>query len=476
MTRTQEILIDPVTRVEGHGKISIQLDEQGDVSHARFHVTQYRGFEKFCQGRLYSEMPSITARICGICSISHSLASAKACDEIVGVRIPGTARKLRELLQLGEIIQSHSLHFFYLASPDLLFGMDADPKWRNILGVIEECPDLARMGISMRKFGQTIFQRLSGARIHIDYPVPGGVNGTLSRSDRDELLREAEIQVKAAEDALGVASKYCLEGGDAVADFARFDSKYLGTVDGDGNLEFYDGNLRLKSQGGEVLEEIPSRDYAAILAEAVEDWSYLKFPYYIRDGYPEGMYRVGPLGRLNVCDGIETPLASRALGELRDAAGETGIVNSTMFYHWARMIETLYAVEHARDLLGDDSICDDDILTRGVPRSAVGIGVVEAPRGTLIHHYRVDRDGLIEKVNLIVATGHNNLAMNRSVEEVARKQLRGTEVTEGMMNRLEAAIRCYDPCLSCSTHAIGGMPLIVDVLSHDGELLNSVRR
>lgn len=471
----REIVIDPVTRVEGHGKISIQLDDQGKVSNARFHVTQFRGFEKFCEGRLFWEMPSIMPRICGICSISHGLASAKACDAILGVEITDTARQLRELLQAGELIQSHALHFFYLASPDLLLGMDVDPRERNVLRIIDERPDLAKMGIGLRKFGQTIFERLSGARIHIDYPIAGGVSGSLSAKDREYLLAQTPQQLKAAVTGLDLAKDYIEKGGREVEAFSKFRSMYMGLVDDRGGLEVYDGSLRLKSADGKVLEEVPSQQYASIINEGVEGWSYLKFPYYSKEAFPGGMYRVGPLARLNVCDGIDTPLAREAAMEFKQAGGNRP-VHSTMFYHWARMIELLHFMEKAQRILEDESICGTDIVRSSQPRNTEGIGVTEAPRGTLIHHYHTNERGVITRVNLIVATGHNNLAMNRSVMEVARQYVDGGQISEGTLNKFEAAIRCYDPCLSCSTHAVGQMPLTVEVLSASGELVQTCSR
>ncbi len=470
-----EIKIDPVTRVEGHGKITVELDEDGSAKKARFHVTQYRGFEKFCEGRPFWEMPSITARICGICSISHGIASAKACDGVMGVEITESAEKLRRLLQAGEIIQSHALHFFYLASPDLLFGLESDPATRNIVGVIDERPDLAKMGIGLRKFGQMIFQKLSGGRIHIDYPVAGGVNASMSEEGREYLRREVAKQIDSASAGLDLAKKYCLEGGKETKSFARFPSMYMGLVNSSGNLEFYEGNIRLKDTNGMLLEEAGSEEYDSVISEAVEDWSYLKFPYYSRRDYPDGMYRVGPLGRLNVCDGIDTPLASEALEEFREC-GDDLPIDSTMFYHWARMIETLHFVEKVQQLLEDDAITGKDLVRTSKPRNREGIGVTEAPRGTLIHHYWTDCKGAIERINLIVATGHNNLAMNRSVTEIAKKYISDSQVPEGTLNKLEAAIRCYDPCLSCSTHAIGRMPLKLQTFDSRGNLVEQISR
>jgi len=476
MKSDDEVLIEPVTRIEGHAKITLTLDDEGDVSDARFHVTEFRGFEKFCEGRPFWEMPIITPRICGICSVSHGIASAKACDAIIGVEITETARKLRELLHSGEIIQSHALHFFYLASPDLLFGMDADPSKRNFLRTIESDPELAKMGIGLRRFGQRIFERLSGQRIHIEYAIPGGVAGSLSPRHREALLSESRDQLRSAQTAIDLTRQYVEKNVEEARSFASFPSGYLGTVDDAGALQVYDGKLRLKSASGKILEEVPSREYSTIISEAVEDWSYLKFPYYSKLGYPAGMYRVGPLARLNVCDKIDTPLAGEALKEFEAASGRSRPVHSTIFYHWARMIELLHFVEKAQDLLEDESICRHDILKFSQPRCTQGIGVIEAPRGTLIHHYYTSEKGMITRVNLIVATGHNNLAMNRSILEVARRYVHRGRLREGVLNRLEAAIRCYDPCLSCSTHAIGQMPLTVEVRSEGGGLVQRLQR
>jgi len=472
---TREIVIKPVTRVEGHGKVTIYLNQNGDVSDARFHVLQYRGFEKFCEGRLFWEMPLITSRICGICYTSHHIASAKACDAIIGAEITETARKLRELLQTGEIIQSHALHFFYLASPDLLFGMESDPQKRNIAGVLKEKPELGKTGIKLRKFGQEILERLSGSRIHINYAIPGGVRAALSDKDRRALLMGIDECITGVEVALELVKKYCKAEDEEIINFARFKSNYLGLVDEEGNLEFYNGKLRMRSNEGLIIEEKEIPEYTSIIEEAVEDWSYLKFPYYSKEGYPAGMYRVGPLARVNVADGISTPLAGEAMKDFKDYS-VNGVVDSSMFYHYARMIEVLYALEKARFLLEDKKICSTDIFNASRHINSEGIGITEAPRGTLIHHYQVDDRGAIQRCNLIVATGHNNLAMNKSVLEVAKKYIKRGEVREGILNRIEVAIRCYDPCLSCATHALGQMPLQIKIVSHEGELIKEISR
>ncbi len=474
---TRKIVIEPVSRVEGHGKVTIHLDDQGDVIDAKFHVTQVRGFEKFCEGRMFWEMPVITTRICGICPVSHHLASAKACDAILGVEIPPTAKKLRQLMHMGQFIQSHALHFFHLASPDILFGMDADPAKRNVMGIIAEQPEIAKKAVMLRSFGQTVIEKLGGKKIHPNGAVPGGVNAALSPQDRDELLKQVDWVIAGLTLGLDIIKDYYQKMGEEIASFASFASGYLGLIDEKGNLEIYDGTLRLKDSKGFILEEkVDPKDYLSIIAERVEDWSYLKFPYYKKMGYPAGIYRVGPLGRLNVADGITTPLANEEFNKFRKLSSN-GMVEGSMYFHYARLIEALYAAEKAKSLLEDDSICSQEILTSpSTHYNEQGVGVLEAPRGTLIHHYWVDSSGKISKVNLIVATGNNNAAMNRAVYQVARKYISSGKLSEGVLNRVEAAIRCYDPCLSCSTHALGQMPLLVQLVSPQGEVVDEVKR
>jgi len=471
-----KIEINPVSRIEGHGKVTIQLDNAGNVDQVRFNVTQFRGFEKFVEGRVFWEMPVITPRICGICPVSHHLAAAKACDAILGVEIPPPAKKLRELLHLGQFIQSHAMHFFHLASPDLLLGFDADPTKRNVIGLIAAAPDIARQAVMTRAFGQTIIQKLAGKRIHPSWAIPGGVNAALSGKDRDELLRNIDAVFPVIHLGIKLIKDYYAAHRDEVNTFASFESAYLGLVDHAGNLQFYDGLLRLKDRRGLVLEDgVDPADYLSLIEERVEDWSFLKFPYYRKLGYPAGIYRVGPLGRLNVADAISTPLANTELAGFRRLAPDTEeMVKGSMYFHLARLIELLHAAEKAKSLLEDPEILSTDIQVTSNRYNEQGIGVIEAPRGTLIHHYWVDRTGKILKANLIVATGHNNAAMNRSVYEVARLYIRNGDIREGILNRVEAAIRCYDPCLSCSTHALGQMPIAIDIVSPAGQLLRRI--
>jgi len=472
---THTITINPVTRIEGHAKITIHLDDAGNVADTRFHVVEFRGFEKFCEGRFFAEMPQITARICGICPVSHLLASAKACDAVLGVEIPRPAKLLRELLHMGQLSQSHALSFFHLSAPDLLLGYDSDPALRNVIGLVQKHPDIARKGIRLRKFGQEVIKLTGGRKIHADFPVPGGVNKALTVAERDELLAGLPEAMDYGQFALELLRKYQGDHLSEVEEFASFDSNFMGLVQPDGALEHYDGNLRFCDPQGKVMEDqVDPAHYLDVIAEASESWSYLKFPFIKRLGYPQGIYRVGPLARLNVADKISTPQANAALAEWRAGAGK--IRRSSFYYHWARLIEIVYALERIEQLLHDPNICSTEVMVNGRPANPQGIGVIEAPRGTLFHHYWVDETGRIEKVNLIVATGHNNLAMNRAVRAVADKYVKAKQLHEGMLNRVEAAIRCYDPCLSCSTHAVGQMPLLVRLVGPDGTVLNEVTR
>jgi len=471
----QKITIEPVTRIEGHARVTIHLDDEGKVENAYFHVDQFRGFEKFCEGRMFFEMPAITPRICGICPVSHHLVSAKACDMIVGVKPPRPASLLRELMHMGQMIQSHSMHFFYLAGPDLVLGFDADPAIRNVVGIIQANPDLALKAVELRKYGQEIISTLSGRRVHPKFAVPGGVNRALSADERDVLLAPIDEMISYMQEGLAVAKQWLETNQETVQRFANFRSGYMGLVDPDtGALELYDGPVRLIDRDGKRLEQFDGANYLDYIQEHVEDWSYLKFPYYKKMGWPDGVYRVAPLGRLNVAELISTPLANEELKKFK--ALNEGPVEPSLYMHYARLIEDIYAAERARELLEDPDVLSTDIISESNVITGEGVGVIEAPRGTLFHHYWTDENGQITKVNLIVATGHNNWAMSHSVETVAKTFVDGNNLTEGMLNRVEAAIRAYDPCLSCSTHAIGQMPLVVEVRGSGGELINRVQR
>ncbi|MEB3229731.1 MAG: Ni/Fe hydrogenase subunit alpha [Leptolyngbyaceae bacterium] len=473
MSRT--VVIDPVTRIEGHAKISVFLDDAGEVSDARFHVVEYRGFEKFCEGRPFTEMAGITARICGICPVSHLLAAAKTGDKILAVQIPPTAEKLRRLMNLAQLTQSHALSFFHLSSPDFLLGWDSDPAKRNVFGLIDANPDLARAGIRLRQFGQTVIEKLGARKIHAAWTVPGGVRTPLSEENRQWILDRLPESFETVNLALDLF-KGMIDGAlkSEINVFGEFPSLFMGLVGADGKWEHYGGHLRFTdSEGNIVADNLSEDDYESFLGEAVEPWSYLKFPYYKPLGYPDGIYRVGPLARLNVCESIGMEAADRELQNMRSLA--QGVPTSSFLYHYARLIEILACLEHIQALMDDPEITSSRIRSQAGVNCLNAIGVSEAPRGTLFHHYRVDDNGLIEAVNLIIATGQNNLAMNKTVSQIAKEYIHGIgpgqDIPEGFLNRVEAGIRCYDPCLSCSTHAAGQMPLHIQVLGADGKLL-----
>ncbi|MDX2249474.1 MAG: Ni/Fe hydrogenase subunit alpha [Bacteroidia bacterium] len=474
-----KIIIEPVTRVEGHGKVTIHLDEEGRVKESFFHIVEFRGFERFIQGRPYWEVPVLVQRLCGICPVSHHIAAAKAIDQLAGLDpkdISPAATKIRKLLHYGQIFQSHALHFFYLASPDLLFGLDAPAEKRNVVSVAVENKELARKGITMRKFGQEIIRVIAGKRIHGIAAVPGGVHKSISREDRDYFLNGKDLpgvdtMIEWSREIVDFIKDYHEKNAQWLDTFASYPSGHLGLVNPvDGSLELYDGRLRaIDANGFRTLDDIRDVDYSQYFAEGVEKWSFLKFPYLRHLGREAGWNRVGPLARLNVCDRISTPLANEELCLFKAYTG--GKPNPhTMHFHWARLIEMLHCAEQMKDLLLDGDLLSDDILRTG-NRRPEGIGVVEAPRGTLIHHYQADEKGRVTRCNLIVSTTHNNEPMNRAVRWVAQNILdRQPKLTETLLNQVEIAIRAYDPCLSCATHAIGQMPLQVVLYDSEGNI------
>ncbi len=471
----QTITLDPVTRIEGHAKVTLQLNEEGRVDGAQFHVTQFRGFEKLCEGRPFSEMPSLMARICGICPVSHLIASAKACDGILAARIPTAAANLRRVLNLAQIVQSHALNFFHLSSPDLLLGMDSDPAKRNLFGVLATHPQLARDGIRLRQFGQQIIEWLAGKRIHPSWVVPGGVNEPLTTARRDQILATIPDALAIAQRTLDWFKTRIDSFREEIRSFGNFPSLFLGLVDPEGGLEHYHGTLRVVDSGGRVVaDRLDPVQYSDFIGEAVEPWSYLKSPYYKPVGYPDGIYRVGPLARLNVADRCGTPRADQEWAEFREL--ERGAVLSSFYYHYARLIEIVYCIERMERLLADPDILSKQVRAYAGPNNREGVGVAEAPRGTLIHHYKVDDEGLITYANLIIATGHNNLAMNRGILQAAKRFVDGTRLSEGMLNRVEAVIRAFDPCLSCSTHAAGQMALDIELRDAGGTVVDRLSR
>lgn len=472
----KKIFISPVTRIEGHANISIELDENGNVCDALFHVNEFRGFEKFCEGRMYTEMPTITPRICGICPTSHTLASVKACEMIQGIMPTYTANLLRRLMHIGQNLSSHALSFFHLSAPDFLLGYDSDPAKRNILGIAEHYPDIALRGIRLRKFGQEISERITGKKIHIMGIVPGGMAYPLSEENRKALLHWIPEAIETVQLGLNIIKKFHEENVDLVASFAKSPTLYLGTVGPGGEHELYDGKLRFMDGDGIILQDqLGPEHYLDFISERSVEWSYLKYPYYKPFGFEKGFYRVGPLARLNVCSKMKTPLAQKEFENFKQINGGRP-VHGTFYYHYTRLIECLSDVEDAQQILYDPKVTSLHIQHQGQWNYKEGIGSSEAPRGTLFHHYKTDDTGKLTKVNLLIATGQNNPSMNRSVLEVAKQYINGNDIKEGMLNRVESAIRCYDPCLSCSTHALGSMPMVIQVKNKKGEVLKRLER
>lgn len=468
---SRRVVIDPITRIEGHAKISIFMDDSGQVENARFHVTEFRGFEKFCEGRPFWEMPGICGRVCGICPVSHMLASSKAGDAILAVKIPPPAVKLRRLMNLGQILQSHALSFFHLSGPDLLLGWDCPPEKRHLYGMAADHPEMARAGIRLRQFGQEVIESLGGRKIHPTWSVPGGVRDSLTIASRDHLRGKLVESYQTMQQALDFLKNFLDQHTEEVATFGLFHSLFLGLVTPEGNWETYDGLLRIVDAQGSILAETDDMNqYSQWIGEAVERDSYLKSPYFKPSGYPQGIYRVGPLARLNLCEQIGTPRADAELREYRQRAGPIAL--SSFHYHYARLVEMLACVEGLERLLDDAELHSDHLRARAGVNRYEGVGVSEAPRGILFHHYQVDPNGLIQKVNLVIATGQNNLAMNQTITQIAKHYIRDRQIPEPFINRVEAGIRAFDPCLSCSTHAYGQMPLRLELRDWAGNLLD----
>ncbi len=482
MMMTKKITIDPVTRVEGHGKVTIKLDENNNVIESRLHVVEFRGFERFVQGHPYWEAIVLVQRLCGICPVSHHLCAAKAMDHVIGVpseQLTPIAEKMRRLMHYGQFFQSHVLHFFYLAAPDLLFGFDADPVKRNIVGVINSFPDLAKKAVLMRKFGQEIIKVTAGKKVHGTGAIPGGINRHLTMDEKNFFLNptnlefNADLMVEWAQEGLEIFKQYHKTHQSFIDGFANFESNYLSLVRKDGALDLYHGGLRsITHDGQKIFDHVDYQDYTNYISEEVRNWTYMKFPFIKSIGPEKGWYRVGPLARLNTCDFIPTPLAQKEFEVYKKYSNGKPNGNS-MLMHWARLIETLHAAEVMRDLLNDPDLYSEGELVKTGVRTGEGVGVIEAPRGTLFHHYRVDKNDLITMCNLIVSTTSNNEGINRAVNWVANNIISGSkEIPESMLNQVEVAIRAYDPCLSCATHAVGQMPLMIDLLDHKDNILD----
>jgi len=468
----RKIVINPVTRVEGHGKVTLHVDEKGNIEQARFHINEFRGFERFVQGRLYWEAPNIVERLCGICPVSHHLAAAKATDVIVGAdTLTPTGEKMRRLMHYGQTYQSHALHFFHLSAPDLLFGFDAPPEKRNVIAIIDADPELATKAVLMRKYGQEVIKATAGKKVHGTGAIPGGINKHLSIEDRDFLKKDADTMVEWAELGLSVCKDVIAKNKDELLKFGTFDSNFVSIVKEDGCMDLYDGNLRAIDADGKIIfDQVKPADYLDYIAEEVRPWSYMKFPFIKPLGKEKGWYRVGPLARVNACNYIDTPIAEKERQEFM-ALGGGRPVHSSLAYHWARLIETIHSAEKIRELLDDPDLLSGDLTTSGTRRDR-GVAYLEAPRGTLFHHYEIDDNDQIVLANLIVSTTNNNEPMNRVTQIVAKQYLEGKEITEGLLNHIEVGIRAYDPCLSCATHAIGQMKLLVQLIDQDGAVLD----
>ncbi|MGE5515067.1 MAG: Ni/Fe hydrogenase subunit alpha [Bacteroidota bacterium] len=476
--KLRRIAIDPVSRVEGHGKVTLLLDEANKVHQVRLHIVEFRGFERFIEGRPYWEVPVTVQRLCGICPVSHHLAAVKAMDIIAGYggRITPTAEKLRRLMHYGQVLQSHAVHFFHLASPDLLLGFDTEVAKRNIIGVVGEFPEVATQGVLLRKYGQEVIRYVSGKRVHGTGAVPGGANKALSVAERDALRADVEKMIKWSRDAVHLVKRLHQTNPAFYNGFGNFDSSMMGLVDERGALDLYHGGLRARdAKGGTIFDHVDYSTYESVLDEEVKPWSYMKFPYIRSLGTADGWYKVGPLARVQVCDFIPSTLAEIERREMVDM-GNGKPVHGTLLFHQARLIEMLHATELIRDLLDDPDIIGTDLMAEKGERVGEAVGVIEAPRGTLFHHYRVDENDQVTFCNLIVSTTNNNQAMNEAIRTVATQYLSGNEITEPLLNHIEVAIRAYDPCLSCATHALGQMPLQVELVDADGRLVHRMSK
>ncbi|MEE9582866.1 MAG: Ni/Fe hydrogenase subunit alpha [Acidimicrobiia bacterium] len=486
MTR---ISIDPITRLEGHGKIDIFLDDQGDVADCFFIVPELRGFEAFCVGRPVEEMPRITSRICGVCSEAHHLAAAKACDDVYHVEIPPAAKKLRELMYTAFFTGDHATHFYILGGPDFVMGPEAPPAERNILGMIHKLGiDIGKTVIGARAAAHEIVKILGGKTIHMVTSIPGGVTKGLSEQEREQVVAHGEQLLEFGKFTLEILNDVVLANQDYMdlilseAYTHRFHS--MGTVDSNNHVNFYEGMVRVVDPNGEELVKYHPRDYLDHVEEHVEPWSYLKFPFLkqkgwqgFTDGPDSGLYRATPLSRLNAADGMATPLAQseyeRYFETLTgDKSGKTP-VHQTLATHWARVVELVYAAERTLQLATDDEITSDEIRVLPTETPTEGVGGVEAPRGTLTHHYVTDERGILQQVNLIVGTTNNHGPISMSIKKAAQGIIKsGVEVTEGVLNKIEMAFRAYDPCFGCATHSLPGeMPLVVRVRAPDGTVL-----
>ncbi|MBI9075291.1 MAG: Ni/Fe hydrogenase subunit alpha [Desulfatibacillum sp.] len=484
---SQKITISPITRLEGHGKIDILLDDDGNVKDCYFQVVELRGFERFCQGRPVEELPRIMPKICGVCPGAHHMASSKAADAVYGIIIPPTAKKLRELFYNAHISHSHILHFFALAAPDFIPGPGADPAKRNILGLIDVVgKDIGRAVIRNRGYAQKIQEIICGHAIHPVGSLPGGLSKPITEEERVEIEIMAGSMVDFAQTALQIFQDLVLANPQykelITGDTYYHETYYAGMVDENNKVNFYDGKIRVKDPDGQELAKFPVSDYLEHIGEHVEPWTYLKFPFLkaigwkgMKDGRDSGVYRVNSLARLNVSDGMSTPLAQKAYDDLFGFFG-CKPVHNTLAFHWARLVENLFAAEEVLRLATDPEITGKDVRTLPTQTPSEGVGAVEAARGTLYHHYVTDSAGMVTKVNLIVATAQNNAGMGMSVKKAAEKLIKNGAADDKLLNMVEMGFRAYDPCLACATHCLPGQsPLEVRIFKQ-GQLVRHLSR
>ncbi len=483
----KEIVIDPITRLEGHGKITIFLNDEGNVKNAYFQVPELRGFERFCEGRRVEDLPIITTRICGVCPVAHHMAGAKAADMAMNVEPTETAKKLRELEYCAYYIYDHILHFYFLGGPDFVVGPEAPAGKRNILGVIEKVGlDIAKEVITHRAYGQRITGILGGRPTHPVSALPGGMAKALSEEERKDIEKMVRSCHEFAKFSLKLFDDVVLKNADYVnlitSDPYNLETYYMGTVDKNNHVNFYDGKVRVVDTQGKEFVKFGPTEYLDVIEEHVEPWTYVKLPYLKKIGWkgfitgPEtSLYRVGPLGRLNAADGMATPLANEEYARMYKTLGGKP-VHATLAFHWARLIELMYATERCLELVTDKEITRKDIRNKpGKPGE--GVGIVEAARGTLIHHYQLDENALAKKVNLIVATTHNAPSICMSIKNAAQGLIKNGEVSDGLLNKVEMSFRAYDPCFACATHfAIGEMPLEVNIFDSNQKLIKTIRR
>jgi F420-non-reducing hydrogenase large subunit len=484
----QRITIDPITRLEGHGKIEIFLNEEGNVANTYFQIPELRGFERFCVGRPVEEMPLLTNRICGVCPEAHHMAAAKAVDAVYHVDIPSTARKLRELLYMAFYATDHTTHFYALGGPDFIMGPDAPVAERNILGVIHKVGlEIGGKVIQMRKYGHNVVEIIGGRKVHPCTSIPGGLTKGITEEQRKEIETMGRWAIEFAQFSLKVFNDIVLGNPKYVdlilGDIYTHQTYYMGLVDANNKVNFYDGKVRVVAPDGKEYVKYEAKDYAANIAEHVEPWTYLKFPYLknvgwkgLVDGPASGIYMATPLSRLNASDGMATPLA-QAEYEKFYATLKGKPVHQRLAIHWARLIELLYAAEHWVELATDPEITSPDFHAIPTATPTEGVGVVEAPRGTLTHHYWTDERGVVTKVNLVVGTTNNNAPITMSIKKAADSLIKNGNVNEGLLNMVEMAFRAYDPCFGCATHSLPGqMPLEVTIRKSDGEILDVMKQ